>query len=169
MPSNPLEEEFLKVYHSHADAIYRYCYFRLYSKEKAHDMAQEAFMKVWQYLSEGKKVDNLRAFLYKVTNNLIIDSVRKKKESSLDALAEDGFEPVDTHHPNLDAQIDGILLTETLQSLSEEYRDVIYMRYIDNLQPREIAEVLGESVNIISVRIHRGLKKLKQIMEEKEK
>jgi RNA polymerase sigma-70 factor (ECF subfamily) len=55
---------------------------------------------------------------------------------------------------------------ETLDQIDEEYRDVVYMRYIEGLQPREIAEVLNESVNVISVRIHRGLKKLKLIMQE---
>ncbi len=162
-----LEAEFMKVYEEHSDAIFRYCYFRLYNREKAKDMAQEAFLKAWGYLKNGNQVDNLRAFIYRVANNLIIDHVRKKKEASLEVLEEAGFQPSIDGEAEQAIRIDGIFLQETLQEIEEEYRDVVYMRYIEGLQPREIAEILGESVNVISVRIHRGLKKLKIVLEKK--
>lgn len=161
-----LEAEFMEVYEAHSDAIFRYCYFRLYNREKARDLSQEAFMKAWGYIKDGNEVQNLRAFVYRVANNLIIDDVRKKKEASLDLLQENGFEPsIDGKHIE-ETRIDGLFVQQILEKLDEEYKQVVYMRYIENLQPREIAEIVGESVNIISVRIHRGLKKLKQILEE---
>lgn len=165
--ASKMEEEFLKVYEAQNDAIFRYCYFRVYSREKARDLTQEAFIKAWAYIKEGKEVENLKAFIYRVANNLIIDDVRKKKETSLDALAENGFDPSIGTTASEEQRIDGIILIETLQHLDEEYRDVVYMRYIENLQPREIAEILNESVNAISVRIHRGLKKLKKILNDR--
>lgn len=156
----------MEVYEAHSDAIFRYCYFRLYNREKARDLSQEAFMKAWGYIKDGNEVQNLRAFVYRVANNLIIDDVRKKKEASLDLLQENGFEPsIDGKHIE-ETRIDGLFVQQILEKLDEEYKQVVYMRYIENLQPREIAEIVGESVNIISVRIHRGLKKLKQILEE---
>lgn len=159
-----LEQEFLKTYEREADAIYRYCYFRLYEKEKATDFMQEAFTKTWQYLSEGHEVKNIRAFVYKTANNLIIDFIRKKKEASLDAMEEGGFEPGIRMNEMSDNYLDAKSAVEKLRLIEKEYREVVYMRYIENLTPREIAEVLGESVNIISVRIHRGIKKLKKIL-----
>ena len=138
----------------------------VYNREKARDLTQEAFIKAWTYLKDGKEVQNLKAFIYRVANNLIIDDVRKKKEASLDALAENGFDPSLGTQTSEENRIDGLILKETLQLLDEEYREVVYMRYIENLQPREIAEILNESVNIISVRIHRGLKKLKKILTD---
>lgn len=164
-----LEKRFLQVYEKHSDAIFRYCYFRLYNREKALDLSQEAFCKAWNYLREGNDVKNIRAFIYRVANNLIIDDVRKKKESSLEALEEGGFTPVGDTHISEESRIDVLFLKETLDLLDEEHRNVIYMRYIEQLQPREIADILNESVNVISVRIHRGLKKLKTILEEKKK
>lgn len=164
--ASKMEEEFLKVYEAQNDAIFRYCYFRVYNREKARDLTQEAFIKAWTYLKDGKEVQNLKAFIYRVANNLIIDDVRKKKETSLDALAENGFDPSLGTQTSEENRIDGLILKETLQLLDEEYREVVYMRYIENLQPREIAEILNESVNIISVRIHRGLKKLKKILTD---
>jgi RNA polymerase sigma-70 factor (ECF subfamily) len=162
-----IEEQFLQVYEKHSDAIFRYCYFRLYNREKAKDIAQDAFMKAWVYLQEGNTIDNLRAFIYRVANNLIIDYVRKKKESSLEMLEESGFNPSVDGKQKEEQRIDGLFVQETLNLLEEEYRDVVYMRYIEELAPREIAQILDESVNVISVRIHRGLKKLKILIGEK--
>ncbi len=159
-----LEQDFLKVYEREADAIYRYCYFRLYDKEKGSDFMQEAFTKAWQYISEGNDVKNIRALVYKIANNLIIDYIRKKKEASLEALQESGFEPGAHMNEMSDNYLDAKTALTKLQHIEQEYREVVYMRYVENLTPREIAEIIGESVNVISVRIHRGIKKLKQIL-----
>lgn len=164
MKSSALEQEFLKTYEKEADAIYRYCYFRVYDKERGTDLMQEAFTKAWQYLSEGKEVKNIRALVYKIANNLIIDYVRKKKEASLEAMEENGFAPGARMNDMSDNYLDAKAAVEKLQLLEPQYREVVYMRYVENLTPREIAEILDESVNIISVRIHRGIKKLKQVL-----
>lgn len=159
-----LEQEFLKIYDREADAIYRYCYFRLYDKEKGTDFMQEAFTKTWQYISEGNDVKNIRALVYKIVNNLIIDYVRKKKEASLETMQEGGFEPGERMNEMADNYLDAKSALAKLQYIEKEYREVVYMRYIENLTPREIAEIQNESVNVISVRIHRGLKKLKTLL-----
>lgn len=164
MNRSKLEQEFLKVYEKEADAIYRYCYFRVYQQEKGRDFMQEAFTKAWQYLCEGNDVKNIRALVYKIANNLIIDYVRKKKEASLEAMQEAGFAPGAHMHEMSDNYLDAKVAVEKLQLIEPEYREVVYMRYIENLTPREIAKILGEKVNIISVRIHRGIKKLKQVL-----
>ena len=76
-------EAFTKAYDELSDAIFRHCWFRIGDRERAKDLMQETFTKSWQYISRGEKVDNLKAFLYRVANNLIIDEYRKKKELSL--------------------------------------------------------------------------------------
>lgn len=163
-PQRIMEQEFLKTYEMHADAIYRYCFFRLYEKERATDCMQEAFTKTWQYMAEGNEVKNIRAFVYKIANNLIIDFIRKKKEASLEAMEEEGFAPGEKMNEMSDVFLDAKAALSKLSLLEKEYREVVYMRYIENLTPKEIAEIRGETVNVISVRIHRGLKQLKKIL-----
>ncbi|KKW19080.1 MAG: RNA polymerase, sigma-24 subunit, ECF subfamily [Candidatus Adlerbacteria bacterium GW2011_GWC1_50_9] len=60
---------------------------------------------------------------------------------------------------------EGATALEALQKLPEPYREAIVLRYIDQLSPGEIADIVGESENAVSVRIHRGLKKLRAILE----
>lgn len=164
------KESYLKAYEDFADAIFRHCYFRMSDKEKAKDLMQETFIKVWEYtIVNNNTVYNMRAFLYKTANNLIIDEYRKKKSLSLETLREDGFEPVSTDHENMELAISTKEVLKFIGELDPKYREVVVMRYVDDLSPKEIAEITGENKNNISVRINRGVQKLKALINSNEK
>ncbi|MEN9338135.1 MAG: hypothetical protein RIQ41_449 [Candidatus Parcubacteria bacterium] len=150
-----------EAYDEHSDAIFRYCYFKLSDREKAIDLTQDVFVKVWQYLLAGNTVGNMKALLYKVARNSIIDEYRKKKFDSLDVLFDAGFEPSDTAALDTISIVEAGLLVDKIKELPESYSEVVFMRYVDDLSVKEIAEALGEQENTISVRIHRGLHKLR--------
>src|SRR3989338_7740146 len=160
-----LEGSFLAAYDEHADALFRHCMLRVRDREVARDIVQEAFSRTWLYLSQGKKIDYMRAFLYRVATNLIVDGSRKKKSSSLDRMMEeDGFEVRD------DSLTDPSILPQTrevmhhLKSLDEIYRIAITKRFFEEKSPKEIAAELGVSENVVSVRIHRGIERLARLM-----
>ena len=158
-------ESFLKAYDELSDALFRHCLYRVYDRERAKDLCQEAFMRTWEQVAAGKDIRNLKAFLYRVTNNLVIDDARKKKEASLEAIMESGFEPMGdagTAAPNA-AELS--IVMGVLKEMEPEVRDVIVMRFLDGFGPKEIAEVTGESENVISVRLHRGLKRVRAAVE----
>ncbi len=155
------EKEFLKAYEDLADSVFRHCYFRLSDREKAKDLAQETFKRFWECLGK-EKIENTKAFVFRIANNLIIDSYRKKKEESLDALAEGGFDVRSDDHEAILNSVMGRELMSMLDQLSDTYRDLIVMRYIDDLPIYEIASITGLSENAVSVRIHRGLALLRK-------
>jgi len=160
------EEQFLAVYDEYAEAIFRHCYFRLKNnKELARDTMHEAFTRSWEYIAGGKEVKNLRAFVYTVANNLIIDYAKKKKESSLDEMMDKGFSPHNSDHEQMGDFIDARESIKNLDALDPQYRDAVYMRYFDGLKPREIAEITGESANVISVRITRGIQQCRTLLK----
>src|SRR5437016_3353518 len=92
-----LEKQFLDTYSAYSDQIFRFIFFKLNDREKAKDFTQEAFMKTWIHISQDGNPDNVRAFLYRVAGNLVVDEYRKRSRTlpnaSLDELMEDGFEP----------------------------------------------------------------------------
>ena len=168
--SAALEEQFLAAYDEHADALFRHCFVRIRDRELAKDIVQETFTKTWMYLSEGKKIEYLRAFLFRVANNLIIDSSRRRKSSSLDSMIDDdGFEVVDESAKNPAEVPDARAAMQLLNSLDSIYRTVITMRYVDGLTPKEIASILTVSENVVSVRIHRGILQLRERIHRKGK
>lgn len=166
------ETRFLKAFEEYNDALFRHALLRISNREKAVDLVHDTFTKVWSYIRDGYEIDSFRPFLYKVLNNLIIDEYRKRKETSLDALLEregvdeGSFDELsESSVEMLAATIDGRKAFELLEELPDQYREVILYRFVDQLGPREISELIEESENVISVRIHRGLKLLRQKIE----
>lgn len=167
-----LKKEFLGAFDTFSDPLYKHATFRLSDKERASDLVQDTFMKAWDYVSAGKEVKQWKAFLYHILNNLIIDTYRKKKEASLDALLEDApaytenllkTEGRDETEASLDTEL---LITQVrmhIEKLPESYRTALTLRYVDGFSPKEIAQVLRVSENVASVRVHRGLTQLKKL------
>lgn len=164
MAEEELKIMFSDAYDQFSDAIFRHCYFRVFDRELAKNFMQETFLKTWQYLADGKTIDNVRAFLYRTATNLIIDGSRKKKEESLDQLQESGFEPSFDPEHSFQAHTDVELLKKYLEQLSPSDREIILMRYLDDMSPQEISDTLHESANVVSVRINRALKKLRTLL-----
>ncbi len=160
------EKKFLSAYDAYADALFRHCYFRVYDRDLAKDLVQETFSRTWVYMTKGKKVENIRAFLYRVANNLVIDEYRKKQSLSLESLIEEGFSPKDESIPDPEQRLLGKEVVQKLEFLEESHRTVITMRFMDELSLKEIAAVLGLSENVVSVRIHRGIKKLQKLAQQ---
>lgn len=166
------EDRFLKAFEDYSDALFRHASIRISDRERAIDVVHDTFTKVWSYVRAGHQIDSYRSFLYKVLNNLIIDEYRKRKELSLDALlSEEGVdegsfpELSESTVEALAATIDGQKAFALLGELPDEYREVIIMRFVDGLGPREISDLIEESENVVSVRIHRGLKLLRKRIE----
>ena len=163
--SAQLEAEFLSAYDTYSDAIFRYSLFRLSDRERALDLTQEVFMKVWKYLAGGGTILNMQAFLYTTARNLVVDEYRHRKpQESLDTLTEEtGFEPSFDDTSRLIDSLDGREAVALLGQIPETYGDVLFMRFVQELSLKEMSEVLGETENTIAVRVHRGLSKLKKI------
>jgi len=162
------EQQFMEAYDSYSDAIFRYCYYRVFDREKAKDFVQETYCRAWKYIAGGKVIDDVRPFLYKIARNLIIDESRKRKNFSLDLAMEKGFAPkIDTRKKNED-YLAGKELVIIVKSLDEKYRDVILMKYIEDLSTNEIASILGETENNVYVRLSRGFDQVRDIVKKQE-
>lgn len=166
------EASFLKAFEEYSDALFRHATIRISDRERAIDLVHDTFTKVWTYVRNGHEIESYRPFLYKVLNNLIIDEYRKQKEASLDALLErDGVdegsfaELRESTVEALAATIDGKQALDLIATLPDVYREVLILRFVDGLGPREISVLIEESENVVSVRIHRGLKQLRDIIE----
>lgn len=168
--------QFAEAYERYNDELFRHCTLRLSDRERALELTQEAFLRTWEYISRGQEVRELRPFLYRTLRNLIIDEYRKMKSVSLEGMLTGDNTDVETLLPHdetntLETAIDrfeGARALEALKTLPDTYREVLVMRYVDGLSPKEIAHTIDESENAVSVRIHRGLHKLKVLLEPKD-
>lgn len=154
----------LVAYDAYADAIFRHCYFKTGERELAQDMTQDVFLKAWSYMQHQHSILNMRAFLYRLADNLVIDWYRKRKPQSLDVLLDAGFEPVETDS-KIEEQAEVAHSLAKLRELGADDQKLITLRFVEDLSPGEIAEVLGESENTVSVRIHRAVKRLRTLLQ----
>ncbi|MHB8652141.1 MAG: RNA polymerase sigma factor [Minisyncoccota bacterium] len=165
------EQLLLEAYDAHADGIFRHCAYRLNDRERAKELSQEAFVRAWQYLANHPEVEevNMKALLFHIARNLIIDEYRAKRrtDQSLDALfEEEGFDPHTDEHLQIEIDAEISLVKEVLTELPDAMHEVIVLRYINDMSVKDIAELLQETENTVSVRIHRALKHLQTKMEK---
>lgn len=154
---------FETLYDQYADAIFRYCLFRISNREQAIDMTQEVFTRMWRtYIQDGNEVDEPRALLYTIARNLLVTAYTKQGRTvSLDVVHEaTGFEPEDgTEDATRAAHAHE--LHEKLGKLAAGDAELITLRHLDGLSVQEIAAMLDISENVASVRLHRALDRLR--------
>ncbi len=157
------EKLFADHFAEYGDAIFRFCIVKVSNVDIAEDMTQEVFMRYWGYLKAGTDVANPRALLYTIANNLAKDWYKKKKSDSLDDQMDQGFAPAEKS-PSAEILASHREVIEALDHLDEKDKEVMVLRFVEGLEPKDIATLLDETANVISVRINRATKRLQTIL-----
>lgn len=159
------EKAFLKAYEEFGDGLFRFLASKISDREVARDLMQETFTRAWDYSVEGGQIREWKPFLFRTAYNLVVDTYRKKRSVSLDAMIDDqGFAIVERADTATIDSAEVKRIREGILCLDEIYRDVLLLRYTNDLPPKEIAQILDLTENVVSVRIHRGLAKLREHM-----
>ncbi len=167
-------EAFAKLYDIYAKRIYSFVFFKVSNREEAEDITSEVFLKAWRYINEKKKIESFSGLLYRLARNCVIDLYRSrsKQKETLSIDTEVAIEIGDAGKwtanlsNELSDKIEMQKIVEALQKMKQEYREVVTLRYVDELEVSEIAEITGKGHVAIRVTLHRGLKKLKEILEQ---
>ena len=164
------KDAFIKAYDSYIDDIYRFIYFKVGSREDAEDLTSQVFLKSWDYI-QNNLLDHktVKAFFYRVARNIVIDYYRDK--STQDNISINGKEiPIDiidektNLNKEVDLKIDIKNLQQAMKELKDEYREVLMLRYINELSIKEIAEIVDKNKGNVRVLIFRAIKALKNIV-----
>ena len=153
-------EAFGELYTNHVTKIYRYVYYNVHSRERAEDITQEVFLKAWKAIGSCKgKETTFSSWLYRIAHNLIIDKLRKsQKQSSHEAeLPEDVRDTSDAMEISLEQKD----LLKVIEILPPNQRQVILMKFIEDMDNREIAETMGKSTGAIRILQMRALETLR--------
>lgn len=148
--SRVVEEAFEELF----TPLFRFCMVLTRSRDMALDVTQEAFVRTFKYLVKGKQIDAIRPFLYRTARNAWIDSERSARTISLEALCDEGFDMAGKEKTDQQARVREAM--KEIDALPDAYRECVYLRYVEEYTPEEIAHMLELDVNTVSVRIHRG-------------
>ena len=142
--------EYNKSVDDHADGVFRFILKNLRNEEKARDIVQDTFEKLWMKIEEVA-ADKVKSYLFTAAYHTMIDMIRKDKRiTGFDAGKHD--RPVKADHYNGLAQI----LDEAVSRLPEDQRSVIMLRDYEGYSYDEIADITGLSVSQVKVYIFRG-------------
>ncbi len=145
------------------EPLYKYVYIRCgYNRELAEDITQDIFVKAWEKRTTfNPSKSTLKNWIYVIARNHIIDTYRKKK-ISVKSFDEDIY----VKDLNISVEDEGAVsdILKNLDRLKEKEKEVIVLRYVQDLEIEDIAKILGKSKNTTKVMIHRAIKKLKYIM-----
>lgn len=159
------KDAFGKLYGIFYKRIYRYCLFNCHDQATAIDICQETFLKAWKSIKkfEIKKGGSFQAFLFTIARNLIIDQARKKKDLQLEKFQN--LEAVDTTEEDIDKKSEKLKLKKALFKIKEKDRQLVILRFFEEMSFGEIAKITKTKEGALRVRIHRILLHLKEIIE----
>ena len=133
----------------------------------AEDVAHDAFVRLAELVRDGQPPDNAVTWLYRVARNAAIDRLRHKRQQSKHAEHfarnhADWFIARESNGERLDNRLDGRMLTERLQELPLEQREVIVAHLWGGLTFREIAALVGRPFSTVRREFHKGLETLRE-------
>ncbi len=161
---------FAKLYDKYVDDIYRFTYYKVSSESDAQDITSQTFLKVWKSLSQGAQIENFKAFLYQTAQHLIIDLYRKRaKENhvSYDNLNQE-LSATEDQAQQLSVNLQADYILNLSQQLKSEYREILFLKYVNELNIKEIAIIMNKKPGNVRTIIHRATKALKNIVEKNE-
>lgn len=166
-------EAFGEIYDEYVKKVYRFIFFKVPTEEVAEDLSHEVFINLLDYLKKtDRAVESLQALVYSISRNLIahyyqtegsknktgelLENVDYEADKSL--LKEEDVEIL------VDKKIDKDLLQKAIRKIkNDNYREIIILRFIEDLSFKEIAQILNKEPSVLRVLLHRALEELKKV------
>ena len=168
------DEKSLEIlYGRYLKPIYSFVYRYVGGGQDVEDVTQDAFVKVWRNLKKFDQNKSFKTWIFSIAKNTAIDFLKKKKtipfsefenEYGENMITETLADPSPLPHELLEKAGMAQILNSAMEKLSPKYRMVLFLRYNDHFNFREIAESLGEPLHTITSRHRRALIKLKELI-----
>ncbi|HKC04808.1 MAG TPA: RNA polymerase sigma factor [Patescibacteria group bacterium] len=160
-------EAFGELYKIFLSKIYRFIYYLIGDEFLAEDLTQNTFLRAWNGLTNfSLNKGTFQSYLYTIARNLVIDSQRKKKIYSLEGL-ENIIQSKENQEDELWKNEKMQKVHEALDGLPEDDRQIIILRFFEEMHFDEISNVIGKESGAIRVKIHRLMLVLRQKLEGK--
>lgn len=164
-----LQLQLSELYDLYVDKVFRFIFFKTNDVYLAEDLTSDVFLKLWDFLLQNKPIRNQKSFIYSIARNLVIDYYRQKKQIIfIDKESENNYSIArqDFLLHNINIKTEMIPVYKALQKIKSEYREVILLKYIEELSIKEISEILNKKKGAVRILLHRALIKLRKHLNE---
>ncbi|HOL62122.1 MAG TPA: sigma-70 family RNA polymerase sigma factor [Elusimicrobiales bacterium] len=170
------EKAFEKLYEKYRMAVFNFIYSMVRNEEIANDIFQDVFIKVINGLSDYKD-GNFKAWIFQISRNAVMDYLKsaKNKNYALNIPLDeeiDGFSLKDilpsdeTPEKKFISEYESKRLYEALDKLSDDYREIIFLKHFSGLTFQEISDAIKVSIGTLLSRFKRAVEKLAEILKE---
>jgi RNA polymerase sigma-70 factor (ECF subfamily) len=164
-------ESLARLVERYQHRLYRYLLRLVSQPSAAEDLFQQTWLRVLERIRFYDPKRSFEGWLFAVAHNLAIDHLRRRKPESLDAPLPSGETPSDLARSDSPGALEDVLSREkakcvagAVSELPEAFREVITLRFEEEMKLEEIATVLALPVGTVKTRLHRAMKALRLIL-----
>ena len=160
------QDAFGELYDRHVSRVYKHIYYMVGNAAEAEDLTAQTFLKAWEAIDRYQvRGAPFVSWLLRIAHNLGVSHLRSKRETSQvhEGLVDDKPRRDPEHVAQQTAEEE--MVRAAILNLREEQRQVIILRFIEDLEYPEVAEIIGKSVAAIRVIQHRALNALRKQMK----
>ena len=150
---------FSELVKRHQNFIFRTALGYLHDRETARDVTQDVFIKAYRGLPYFRDDSQFSSWLYKICKNHCLNILRRNKIESIEPEVEEAYETSDISLK--------VRMRRLLGRLEPDYREVIMLRYYQQMQYDEIARYLDIPISTVKIRLYRAKKELKKLYGDK--
>ena len=165
-----LDADFSELYKAHLKDVYSYAYYRVGNHHDAEDLTEQTFLQAYRHFAraqEESKGRPLRPWLIRIAHNLAANYYRDRKRKPT-AVLEDVEATLSQTHDTEDLVVgheSAVAVLKGVQSLPEDRREALIMRFALGMDNREIARAMGRTEGATKVLIHRAIKQLEHDLQ----
>lgn len=156
-------DSLVPLFDKYQGKIYNFFLRVTHDPTSSEDLTQTVFSRIIKYRTSYKEVYSFKSWIYQIARNVHVDHYSKKKlwatESEQEQYYADSRDAIAAMEKEQKEQI----LKEALALLSPEHREIIELSRFQDLKYDEISQITGNSVGAVRVKVHRAVKKLKEV------
>ncbi|MCH8900711.1 MAG: sigma-70 family RNA polymerase sigma factor [Chloroflexi bacterium] len=157
------------LYDRHVVRVYRHIYYMVGNPAEAEDLTAQAFLQAWQAIPRYRpRAAPFVSWLLRIAHNLGVSYLRSRKQNAELPETLIDHSRLQNPEPALEQRLNSERIRDAILNLREEHRKVIILRFVEDLEYREVAEILGKSVAAVRVIQHRALNALRKQMKNEE-
>ena len=162
------------IYQQHSARVYALCLRMLCDPVQAEDLVQEVFIQLFRKIHTYRGESAFSTWLHRLTANLVLMHLRRKKPISISLDEIDGSDEGDDRpqkeigapDPRLTGLVDRLTLQSAIEQLPRGYREIFTLYDVHGYDHREIAKILGRSVGNSKSQLHKARKRLRELLQE---
>ena len=155
------------IYDDYHQRLYSYIFRRVGDVETARDLTADVFRRFLQATSNGNgPKENLRAWLYRVAHNIVIDYYRRQQNQPSQPLREEWISDGDDPGQAAEQRLQADRVRSAMRHLTPEQQQVLALKFLEGLSNEEVADITEKSIGAVKGLQHRALAALRRQLVE---